>query len=909
MSYINGVNLLPSTGEFTYDAIAYLGRRVTEASLTSINRYANGGPSAASGATTDYTIAIDNLQAEFPGCTTVSLVVSWFGNSTDITACQIYPSTTYIGGTFQQASGGSDVWRCSGLTQNSSGLIPIPQSSGDFIYGGTPSDQSVVRCVRDLKSRGLRVVFYPFILMTASGEPWRGRISYNGSDISGAATAAVNNFLGSAVTSQFTRDTTNLTVDYSGSATDYTFRRMILHYANLCVIAGGVDLFLIGSELRGLETIRGPAWTKAGTTGGDGRVTWDYPFVAGLIQLSDDVRSVFDGAGLTKDTTNLHNLIAYPSQALAYQGTAYVCASNYSLGDSATLDNHNFEVQGFRYGSGYGQLQYNSQDVAGSGSGYGWVDADPSLVVSDFLTNAQYGIGFPPGSIDATTLFTEGGGGNDASYQTYCRAVGLALSPALTDQEQASSILARWLQLTNTAAVWSGGLLRFIPYGDGAVTGNGITFVPNVTPIYNLGDDDFKVENNEDPLQVSRSDPYEAYNVWRLEVAERDNAYNLTTVESRDQNAIELYGMRIAPTVTAHEICDQNVGLISGQLILQRAVYVRNTYKFRLSWEYCLLDPMDLVAVSDTILGLNNAPIRITEIEEDENGFLSVTAEEFPLGAATATLYATQPVSNNPINRDVAADPVNTPVIFEPPPALAGAEAQVWIAASGGSGGVADPNWGGCNIWLSTDGASYSQIGTIVGPAPLGVLSATLANYSGINPDTADTLALNMAESGRTLTGGTLLDAQLGNTLCIVGSELVSFETATLTSANQYSLTTLYRGLYGTAISSHSSGAAFARLDSTVFKYDLPAQYVGVELYIKLQSFNVFGGGVQNLSTCTAYTYTPTGVAVDHPVAEEILLAGGSWDFGLVGGSITQQDDFGNSPMLSVEFELDFGAA
>ncbi len=117
------------------------------------------------------------------------------------------------------------------------------------------------------------------------------------------------------------------------------------------------------------------------------------------------------------------------------------------------------------------------------------------------------------------------------------------------------------------------------------------SFVPNVTPIYDLTDDDFKADDNEDPLQVTRSDPYQAYNVWRLEIAERVNAYNLTTVESRDQNAIELYGMRIASTVTAHEICDPNVALISGQLMLQRAVYIRNTYKFRLSWEYCLLDP------------------------------------------------------------------------------------------------------------------------------------------------------------------------------------------------------------------------------------------------------------------------------------------------------------------------------
>jgi uncharacterized protein (TIGR02217 family) len=320
MGYIIGVNLLPSTGEFTYDTVPYLGRRVTEASLTSINRYANGGPLAGVGTVTDYTIALDNLQSEISGCTTVALVVAWFGNATDITACQIYPSTTYIGGTFQDASGTADVWRCSGLTQSSSGIIPIPQSGDAFIYGGTPSDQSVVRCIRDLKSRGLRVVFYPFILMTAAGEPWRGDITYNGTDISSAATTAVNNFLGAATTADFTQDRTNLTVAYSGSPTDYTYRRMILHYANLCVVAGGVDLFLLGSELRGSETIRGPGWTKAGITGGDGRVSWDYPFVTGLMQLADDVRSVFDGAGYSKDLLNLHNLIAYSADWSVWMG-------------------------------------------------------------------------------------------------------------------------------------------------------------------------------------------------------------------------------------------------------------------------------------------------------------------------------------------------------------------------------------------------------------------------------------------------------------------------------------------------------------------------------------------------------------------------------------------------------------
>jgi hypothetical protein len=311
---LTGVHLLPATGEFTYDTLPYLGKRTTEAGLSAINTYAGQEP------TTDYSVSINQLQAEHPECGCVSMVCAWFFDGTTAGACHVFPSTTYIGGAFEQASGAADVWRCSGLTQNSAGLIAIPTAAdGTFIYGGTPSDPSLVRCVRDLRARGLRVVFYPFLLSTTSGQPWRGRISYS-PDLSGAATAAVNAFLGGAATAQFTPDATNLTVAYSGSPTDWTYRRMILHYANLMVVAGGVDLFVIGSELRGLETVRGPGWTPAGTTDASGRAVWDYPFVAGLAQLAADVRGVFDAAGLTKSPSGLTNLITYSADWSSWMG-------------------------------------------------------------------------------------------------------------------------------------------------------------------------------------------------------------------------------------------------------------------------------------------------------------------------------------------------------------------------------------------------------------------------------------------------------------------------------------------------------------------------------------------------------------------------------------------------------------
>ncbi|HUB64450.1 MAG TPA: glycoside hydrolase TIM-barrel-like domain-containing protein [Methylocella sp.] len=339
--YINGVNLLPSTGEFTYDTISYQGRRIAEPAMLGINTYYSGGPPGST--LTDLKESIAQLQAAFPvppatnACTTVAIVCAWFASAsagTDQAAetaatCRIYPATTYIDGDFQKWNGSgwsADNWQCSSLTQSSAGLIPIWQNAaGSFNYGGTPSDQSLYRCIQYLKGLGLRVVFYPFILVDSPGKPWRGQITYDPTftnpDVSSATMAAIRSFLGTAVRSQFTQVPANLTVSYSGSPTDFTYRRMILHYANLCAMAGGVDLFLIGSELRGLETVRGPAWTAAGS---GSPPSWDYPFLYdssyGLLELSDEVRAIFDAAGLTKDTTGLHNLVSYAADWSSWMG-------------------------------------------------------------------------------------------------------------------------------------------------------------------------------------------------------------------------------------------------------------------------------------------------------------------------------------------------------------------------------------------------------------------------------------------------------------------------------------------------------------------------------------------------------------------------------------------------------------
>jgi hypothetical protein len=109
---------------------------------------------------------------------------------------------------------------------------------------------------------------------------------------------------------------------------------------------------------------------------------------------------------------------------------------------------------------------------------------------------------------------------------------------------------------------------------------------------------------------------------------------------------------------------------------------------------------------------------------------------------------------------------------------------------------------------------------------------------------------------------GTTADADNFVTLCYCDGELISYQTATLTAAHKYDLTYLRRGVYGTPIGAHSSGANFARFgpsDPSLFRYRYPASFAGQTIHVKLPGFNIFGQALQDLSGLTPTSYTLTG--------------------------------------------------
>lgn len=267
---IRAIDIIPGSGEFAYATSARfnvldLGGSIAE------NRHNFVAES-------DWTASLDQLQATCPNLRNASLVVSWFGDDLRVGQCRVAPRVESL----DKVVAG-ETWSVAGATRSS-----VAQSSrinDRPAYGGTPSDASVRAAIADLKSRGLSVSFYPFVMMDISADnslpdpwtgnagqapyPWRGRITCD------PAPGRLQSVDGSIAAGE-------QVADFFGPRNpghhEWTYRGFILHYARLCADAGGVDAFLIGSELVGLTRIRSASGV--------------YPGVQELIALAADVKAI-----------------------------------------------------------------------------------------------------------------------------------------------------------------------------------------------------------------------------------------------------------------------------------------------------------------------------------------------------------------------------------------------------------------------------------------------------------------------------------------------------------------------------------------------------------------------------------------------------------------------------------------
>lgn len=512
----------------------------------------------------------------------------------------------------------------------------------------------------------------------------------------------------------------------------------------------------------------------------------------------------------------------HPDQALGYSELAYVAKSDWDLGSSGVFPNYSYEVAGF--------------DLYGGGP-----DAAVSAVIERLLTDESIGAGFDPSEVDVSEC------------ATYAVANGLFVSPVLDSQRTCAEWLNQLLLVANCEAVWSEGVLKIKPRLD----------LGAVTVVANLSDENGDFKDKDEPVRISRPNPRDAKNSVTLNWTNRQNQYNTEPLQDQDQAAIDRYGPQPASAIDALGICRADVAAKTANIQLKRNLYARTRYKFRLGWEHILLEPMDVVTLTCqvnniTYQALNQTPVRLLSISEDSDGYLDCEAEEILQGAGTPNLNPQQVTGSYTPPLTVEAGNILAPIFYEGTremrQLLYGTPYALLIALAGG------PNWAGCTVYRSWDNITYEVIGRQTGSTPRGILSAGLASVA--DPDTGSTLSVNLLESGGELATVTQADADNFKTLSVIGggptSELISFETATLTGTNAYDLTYLRRGVYQSPIAAHSSGDHFFQVKNA-FTWIYQSQDVGKTIYFKFASFNAAGGSAQSLADVTAYSYTLTG--------------------------------------------------
>lgn len=259
---VAGVNIIPASGEFVYATDI-----IRERSFPGIERALNAfsGEQRA-----DFVVSLDQLQAELPRVNRAALTVAWFGDDLRAGVCRIRPGVET-----KERISVPYAWSVAGTER--SDAYRVSSTDGSANYGGTPADQAVIQGIQELKTRGVAVTLSPFLLMDVlSGNglpdpygaaeqaafPWRGRMTVS-ADGTAIARTEIESFLNGA----------------------WGYRAFILHHAQLAADAGGVEAFLIGSEMRGLTRVR----DQNGA----------FPFIEGLRALAADVQLVLPGAKIS----------------------------------------------------------------------------------------------------------------------------------------------------------------------------------------------------------------------------------------------------------------------------------------------------------------------------------------------------------------------------------------------------------------------------------------------------------------------------------------------------------------------------------------------------------------------------------------------------------------------------------
>jgi len=889
---ISGIVMIPGSGEFVYDTTVenkVVGEQVGSSwvqsgSSTPINQ--NNGSGVA-----DSLVALSQLQQTLPNIEWVSLVVTWFGNSTNAGSCTIVPGVEYKTG----ATTEPNIWSVGSFTRATAHQITL-DSNGDPIYGGTPNDAGVLRYLQTLRTAGYKIMFYPMFFMDVTGKPWRGTVTGSATDVA--------NF--------FTK--TN------------GYNAFIEHYANL--VNGYVDGFIIGSELIGLTSVVG-----TGT---------DYPAVDALVSLAATVKGIL-GSSVTvtyaADWSEYHHTTGgwYNLDPLwASSNIDVIGIDAYFPLTAKTAEDYNVQevINGWTSGEGWSFYYTDTARTiqASLSPPYAWKNiawwwsnhhVNPDSTTTSWLPESKpiwfTEYGFP--SVDCATnqpnIFYDpnaSDGGFPYFSQGHIDFMAQRIGLLGTELQWAGSSMIQqkfvwtwdarpfpyWPNLVN---VWTDGPLW--QYGHWVEGKLGISdlgaIVADICLRAGMEESDFDVSRLTQEVDgyaiISQGTFRSAIETLQaayffdavetdgiLKFIPRGNASVATIAEDnlartdksdmplqikRDQEVSlpQKVNVNYLSYAIDYQPCNQHSEKIATESLAKITVNLpivltdqeakniadttlytywmgRTSYQFYLPQQYSYLDPCDVITINADNGAVHT--IRMIDVQYSKAGITKVTGVAENI--SVYNVYST-PVMVAPNTAAIPSIPSTDLEILDIPAYPGDAWNQAYLRFSGAG---LQPGWQGAQVFRSDDGGnSYSAIATINIAGTIGQATTALAAPANVCVfDIVNTVTVILI-SGE-LANTDQLSLLNGANTALLGNEIIQFQNATLVSPNKYTLSVLLRGRLGTEnqVSSHVAGENFTLLDNSIVSTAYPTALINV---LREYKGGTFG---EDLSNVTEQNFT-----------------------------------------------------
>ncbi len=918
---IKEITLIPGASEFVYDTVVQektygqqdvvgnfvQGGKVTKLNLNNLSNKA------------DALVALDNLKATLPNVEWVSLIINWFADSLDPSVCLIKPGVEFNG---QGARVAPDDWTVAGFTR-ATGHAMLTFGDGSLTFGGTPSDKSVLRLCQELKARGYKVLLYPMLqvdTITPQSKPWRGRITPT------SATAANTFFTRTNGYNAFINWYANLQIggvylknNIDGIMIGSELVGLTTYMSSPGVFPAVTQLKSLAASVKtavgsGVKVIYGGDWSEYHSTGGWYNLDplWSdsnidvvgidcyFPLTPDLPQTQIDYPAVY--AGWTKDegwdyywsdSVNRTGKTFYGSPTYAWKNVKNWWNSTHTNPDTSTtawtakMKPVWFTELGFPSVDGCANQpnvfidpdSIESFYPRGSRGRVDFLAQRTALDASIDYLNAQNALeaNFVPRKFiwtwdarpfpffpDLVSVWSDGGNwktghwvqgklglsnlgqivadllkkvGYDSTMYDVTRLTDIASGFIINNRQTVRSCLEQLAAAYFFDCVESDGLLKFIKRGKvSSITIDFTELVPSQDAI--------------DTLSITRTQELELPRQVDVIYLNRTADFQSGTQSSQRQTvkAVDYVTVNL-PIV----LSDQEAKVVA-DVTLYNAWVGRVSYACTVPPKYALVEPTDVITITkDGAAYL----MRITSSKLVRNGQqeLMAVAEDVssydfynPAGTGTPNIQPPTSVSATRLELlDLPAFPTD---------GITDAYLRYGVVGLGG-------DWTGSAVYRSDDGgANYALMQTLTAQATIGAALTVLPVGSIYTWDYFSTVDV-LLTFGQ-LQSVTDIAVLNGANACLIGDEVIQFQTATLLADNKYRLSGLLRGRLGTEweVGTHAASERVVLLTNALARDLMASSGWGIGKKFKPVTI----GSTLGATTPQDFTYTAKALKPYAPV-------------------------------------------